>query len=119
MMTKADLQHCGQGPQSSGSARKSKMPRLRWTPDLHACFVSAVDRLGGQTRATPKLVLQQMNVEGLTISHIKSHLQIYRSMKSDEIGENSQTCIRCGLLCHIRAATKISTEEKALPLKIF
>lgn len=27
---------------------RSKMPRLRWTPDLHLAFVHAVDRLGGQ-----------------------------------------------------------------------
>lgn len=27
---------------------RSKMPRLRWTPDLHTSFVHAVERLGGQ-----------------------------------------------------------------------
>lgn len=27
---------------------RSKMPRLRWTPDLHLSFVHAVERLGGQ-----------------------------------------------------------------------
>lgn len=27
---------------------RSKMPRLRWTPDLHRCFVHAVERLGGE-----------------------------------------------------------------------
>ena len=27
---------------------RSKMPRLRWTPDLHHRFVNAVERLGGQ-----------------------------------------------------------------------
>lgn len=36
---------------ATGSVRqyiRSKMPRLRWTPDLHLCFVHAVERLGGQ-----------------------------------------------------------------------
>ncbi|KAI4372908.1 hypothetical protein MLD38_011089 [Melastoma candidum] len=70
-----------------GSVRKyvrSKIPRLRWTPDLHLCFVHAIERLGGHDRATPKLVLQMMNVQGLRIAHVKSHLQMYRSKKIDD-----------------------------------
>ncbi|XWS15844.1 hypothetical protein CRYUN_Cryun34aG0036500 [Craigia yunnanensis] len=66
---------------------RSKLPRLRWTPDLHLSFVHAVERLGGQERASPKLVLQLMNVRGLSIAHIKSHLQMYRSKKLDEAGQ--------------------------------
>ncbi|KAK1312593.1 putative Myb family transcription factor [Acorus calamus] len=75
---------------------RSKTPRLRWTPDLHHRFVNAIERLGGQDRefelppifqgATPKLVLQLMNIKGLNIAHVKSHLQMYRSKKIDDSG---------------------------------
>ncbi|XP_062153322.1 myb-related protein 2-like isoform X2 [Alnus glutinosa] len=60
---------------------KSQLPRLRWTPELHELFVQAVEGLGGKDKATPKRILQTMSVRELKISHIKSHLQMYRSMR--------------------------------------
>ena len=41
----------GDGGNDSRTVRqyvRSKLPRLRWTPDLHLSFVHAVERLGGQ-----------------------------------------------------------------------
>uniref|UniRef100_A0ACD5WG42 Uncharacterized protein n=2 Tax=Avena sativa TaxID=4498 RepID=A0ACD5WG42_AVESA len=72
--------------ESGGGVRqynRSKVPRLRWTSALHRCFVHAIRSLGGHHRATPKRVLQLMGVGGLTISHVKSHLQMYRNMRND------------------------------------
>ncbi|KAJ4812762.1 Myb family transcription factor APL [Rhynchospora pubera] len=53
-------------------------PRLRWTEQLHEKFVHAISQLGGADRATPKSVLRVMGVPGLTLYHLKSHLQKYR-----------------------------------------
>uniref|UniRef100_A0A0D9X6Z6 Uncharacterized protein n=1 Tax=Leersia perrieri TaxID=77586 RepID=A0A0D9X6Z6_9ORYZ len=80
-------------------------PRLRWTADLHDRFVDAVAQLGGpdisyfpcailsnNTEATPKTIMRTMGVKGLTLFHLKSHLQKYRLGKQSckEMTEQSK-----------------------------
>lgn len=70
---------------SDGKTRRyvrSNVPRLNWTDDLRRCFIRAIEELGGPQKATPKAILHTMNVSGLKIAHIKSHLQMYRNPRS-------------------------------------
>ncbi|KAK8966850.1 Myb family transcription factor APL [Platanthera guangdongensis] len=53
-------------------------PRLRWTVELHDRFADAVNQLGGPDKATPKTIMRVMGVKGLTLYHLKSHLQKFR-----------------------------------------
>ncbi|MCD9559799.1 hypothetical protein HAX54_018098 [Datura stramonium] len=65
-------------------------PRLKWTPDLHQRFVSAVTQLGGPEKYAKIIDKEVMNIHGLTLYHLKSHLQKYRLGKSQVTDENKQ-----------------------------
>ncbi|XVE85845.1 hypothetical protein DITRI_Ditri17bG0124100 [Diplodiscus trichospermus] len=59
-------------------------PRLKWTPELHQRFVEAINQLGGADKATPKSLMRVLGMSGLTLYHLKSHLQKYRLGKSQQ-----------------------------------
>ncbi|KAJ4977541.1 hypothetical protein NE237_008321 [Protea cynaroides] len=104
---------------SSGAAALSKT-RIRWTPDLHERFVESVNRLGGAEKATPKGILRLMNSEGLTIFHVKSHLQKYRIAKyMPESAEGKSERKACSNnIAHIDAKTMQITEALQLQLDV-
>ncbi|KAG7010453.1 Myb family transcription factor APL [Cucurbita argyrosperma subsp. argyrosperma] len=73
-MTPHDRPMCVQGDSGLVLTTDPK-PRLRWTVELHERFVDAVTQLGGPDKATPKTIMRVMGVKGLTLYHLKSHLQ--------------------------------------------
>ncbi|XP_076956410.1 putative transcription factor KAN2 [Bidens hawaiensis] len=86
----SSLAHVNNIPQSRflsarfSGKRNMRTPRMRWTTNLHARFVHAVELLGGHERATPKSVLELMDVKDITLAHVKSHLQMYRTIKTTD-----------------------------------
>ncbi|KAJ4880912.1 hypothetical protein Rs2_37967 [Raphanus sativus] len=83
---KDNAEKVGTQPKESSSSKikpcifftSDEKARLRWSSDLHDCFVKAVEKLGGPDKATPKAVKNMMEVEGIGLHHVKSHLQKFR-----------------------------------------
>ncbi|WCJ33993.1 Myb family transcription factor PHL5 [Euphorbia peplus] len=93
--------------------------RIRWTQNLHERFVDCVNRLGGAEKATPKAILKLMDSQGLTIFHVKSHLQKYRIAKymtdpSQGRGENRSSINDVSL---VDTRTRLQIDE-ALQLQL-
>ncbi|XP_062229493.1 myb family transcription factor IPN2-like [Phragmites australis] len=85
-----DRPMCVQGDSGGLVLTTDPKPRLRWTAELHDRFVDAVAQLGGPDKATPKTIMRVMGVKGLTLYHLKSHLQKFRLGKQHkEFGDHS------------------------------
>ncbi|CAL0313651.1 unnamed protein product [Lupinus luteus] len=65
-------------------------PRLKWTPELHQRFIHAINQLGGVEKATPKSLMRVMGIPGLTLYHLKSHLQKCKLGKSPPMQTSSE-----------------------------
>ena len=104
----------GMGKAAVSSADKS---RLRWTPELHRRFIGAVEQLGGLEVATPKGVRQLMNTSGMTIQHIKSHLQKYRLQEvvSKRTGIEGDDKMRKDLIKQLRASQAVQLKKLSSP----
>ncbi|XP_042380791.1 transcription factor NIGT1-like [Zingiber officinale] len=69
---------CGGAKEKEGQSQTNRKVRRCWSPELHRCFLDALQLLGGIHVATPKQIRELMNVDGLTNDEVKSHLQKYR-----------------------------------------
>lgn len=121
------IQHAAQGAEQHGGVGGSTMSnsassgggggkqRMRWTSDLHDRFVDAITQLGGPDRATPKGVLRVMGIPGITIYHVKSHLQKYRLAKylpdSPAEGFKDDKKDSCDTLSNIDSTPGIQIDE--------
>ncbi|KAL4606927.1 hypothetical protein ACB092_09G138700 [Castanea dentata] len=92
--------------------------RIRWTPDLHNQFVKCVERLGGPERATPKAILKLMETNLLTIFHVKSHLQKYRTTLSGADSVDEMPKRRASADGNPQLHVKIMQIQEALQLQL-
>ncbi|XP_044956343.1 two-component response regulator ORR24-like [Hordeum vulgare subsp. vulgare] len=63
--------------ESTHTCTTQKKLRVAWTIELHKKFIEAINQIG-LDRASPKKILELMNVGHLTRHHISSHLQKYK-----------------------------------------
>ncbi|AEE74027.1 Homeodomain-like superfamily protein [Arabidopsis thaliana] len=108
----------GNSPGDSGLILSTDAkPRLKWTPDLHERFIEAVNQLGGADKATPKTIMKVMGIPGLTLYHLKSHLQKYRLSKNLN-GQANNSFNKIGIMTMMEEKTPDADEIQSENLSI-
>ncbi|CAL9219507.1 unnamed protein product [Arabidopsis halleri] len=108
----------GNSPGDSGLILSTDAkPRLKWTPDLHERFIEAVNQLGGADKATPKTIMKVMGIPGLTLYHLKSHLQKYRLSKNLN-GQANSSFNKIGMMTMLEEQTPDADEIQSESLSI-
>ncbi|XP_048636177.1 myb-related protein 2-like isoform X3 [Brassica napus] len=108
----------GNSPGDSGLILSTDAkPRLKWTPDLHERFIEAVNQLGGADKATPKTIMKVMGIPGLTLYHLKSHLQKYRLSKNLN-GQANSGLNKIGMMTMIEEKSPDADEIQSESLSI-
>nr|XP_010323484.2 putative two-component response regulator ARR20 [Solanum lycopersicum] len=97
---------------SESSATKvviQQKTRIVWTDDLHSKFQEAVNKLN-DGRCFPSDILEAMNVPGLTLYQIASHLQKYRNNTWKAPRKRKSTC---------HSSSQLGTSSGSSNLRIF
>ncbi|XBI13505.1 hypothetical protein VPH35_140232 [Triticum aestivum] len=90
------------GTASTQASATQKKPRVGWTIELHTKFMEAINQIG-LYRATPKKVLELMNVDYLTRQNVSSHLQKYKLyLKRVNPNPLGDACVRWNSLMNIQ-----------------
>ncbi|KAG6500358.1 two-component response regulator ARR10-like [Zingiber officinale] len=71
--------------EGSEKPQRRRSGRLTWDSDLRQRFSSAVELLG--QHAVPRKILELMNVDGITIKQIASHLQKHRKTHQGRLSQ--------------------------------
>ncbi|KAI3509541.1 hypothetical protein L1887_24902 [Cichorium endivia] len=97
----------------------TRKQRRCWSTELHRRFLSALQELGGSQAATPKQILELMQVDGLTNDEVKSHLQKYRLHTRRLPSSNTNQIMGGGLWMHIQdqyvGSSKCSNSQSVSP----
>ncbi|XP_044444855.1 two-component response regulator ARR12-like [Triticum aestivum] len=100
-----DVANTDENKESTQTSTTQKKPRMGWTIELHTKFMEAINQIG-LYRATPKKILELMNVDYLTRQNVSSHLQKYKLyLKRINPNPLGDACVRWNSFMNIQESS--------------